>query len=225
MSDIEHLKPDQWEELKDIRLRALKESPDAFLATYEEEFGYFADRWQAEFDRGKWYVCVRDGQPTGLLGVTREPDTPHDECFLEYIWVSPDRRREHVASDMVSAVLDDLRITGVRTVYLWVLDGNDTAVGLYERLGFTRTGFIQPLPDRPERSEERMKLVLDGDRPPVEADGRLPVEREPRRGGGQHGGRRSDRPEGGDLGADGREQFGHVAGGRSVQGLGHDQHG
>ncbi|HUJ04980.1 MAG TPA: GNAT family N-acetyltransferase [Streptosporangiaceae bacterium] len=45
-----------------------------------------------------------------------------------------------MALTMVRSVLSDLRASGIRTVYLWVLDGNDPAVGLYVRLGFVSTG-------------------------------------------------------------------------------------
>ena len=103
-----------------------------------------------------------NGHPIGLLGVTRERDTPPHECFLEYIWVAPRHRRGRVALRMVGTVLDELRAAGVRTVYLWVLDGNVVAVRLYQRLGFVSTGLRQPIEGRPGRTEEQMRLVLDG---------------------------------------------------------------
>jgi hypothetical protein len=34
---------------------------------------------------------------------------------------------------MLNAVLDQLRAAGVRTAFLWVLDGNDVAVHLYKQ--------------------------------------------------------------------------------------------
>jgi hypothetical protein len=43
---------------------------------------------------------------------------------------------------------------------LWVLDGNDVAMRLYERVGFTRNNHRQPLEARPGRSEERLRLDL-----------------------------------------------------------------
>jgi len=162
MPDIKPLVPDEWERLKKIRLAALQESPDAFLSTYDKENAFSDKEWQAEFDRGIWHVCTRSGRLIGLVGVTRERETPSDERFLEYIWVAPGSRREHVALEMVGAVLDDLRVAGVRTVYLWVLDGNEVAVLLYQRLGFVSTGRRQPIEARPGRTEEQMKLVFGG---------------------------------------------------------------
>ncbi len=161
MSDIDRLTPDEWPRLRDIRLTALRESPHAFLATYEKERLYGQDEWLAEFDRGSWHVGLVESEPVSLLGVTREPDTPSDECFLEYIWVSPKYRRSRIAFEMLGSVIDGLRSSGVRTVFLWVLDGNDAAVHLYQQVGFVRTNHSQPLAARPGRSEERMRLILD----------------------------------------------------------------
>jgi ribosomal protein S18 acetylase RimI-like enzyme len=61
---------------------------------------------------------------------------------------------------MLTIILDRLQTSGVRTVFLWVLDGNDTAIRLYKRVGFVSTNHRQPLSADPERSEERMQLDL-----------------------------------------------------------------
>jgi ribosomal protein S18 acetylase RimI-like enzyme len=61
---------------------------------------------------------------------------------------------------LLRTVLDRLRDSGVRTVWLYILDGNNPAMRLYQRFGFQRTNEHQPLPDDPARSEERMWLRL-----------------------------------------------------------------
>jgi ribosomal protein S18 acetylase RimI-like enzyme len=160
MPDIRPLVPDEWFILRDIRLTALAESPDAFLSTYEREKVYVEDRWRAEFTRGDWNVGFLSGRPASLLGVTREPDTPADACYLEYLWVAPDCRRRHVALDMIAGVLDGLRARGMRTAFLWVLDGNEVAMNVYRRAGFMSTNHRQALAARPGRSEERLHLSL-----------------------------------------------------------------
>ena len=159
---MERLRPSQWQRLKEIRLAALLDSPGAFLATYEKESEYSEGQWRAEFRRGTWHVRMHDGRAVGLLGVTGEPGAADDERVLEYIWVSPGTRRSHIAIEMVTAVLAGLHATGVHTVYLWVLDGNEGAARLYERLGFVTTNIRQPVEGRPGCFEERMVLSLDG---------------------------------------------------------------
>lgn len=163
MLDIITLTRDQWAELRDIRLTALRDSPSAFLATYDREKEYGEERWRAEFIRGDWHIGLVDGEPVSLLGTTREPDTPAHQCYLEYLWISPGYRRSRIASWMLGTVLTRLRATGLRTAFLWVLDGNEAATQLYKRLGFVSSDLRQPLPGREDRSEERMQLDLRTD--------------------------------------------------------------
>ena len=164
MLDIKLLTPDDWRTLREIRLSALRESPDAFLATYQKESEYDERRWRTEFARGQWYVgMVKVGsadKQVGIAGITRELDTPADQCFLEYVWVAPEFRRQGVAFNMISEVLDSLKPSGVRTVFLWVLDGNSRVMRVFERLGFVRCNHRQPLKELPGRSEELMQLYL-----------------------------------------------------------------
>jgi ribosomal protein S18 acetylase RimI-like enzyme len=160
MPDIRLLVPDEWFILRDTRLTALSESPYAFLSTYERERAYGEGEWRAEFARGEWNAGFLEGRPASLLGVTRDPDTPADACYLEYLWVAPGCRRRHVALDMIASVLDRLRARGVRTAFLWVLDGNEVAMRVYRRAGFVSTNHRQPLAARPGRTEERLYLNL-----------------------------------------------------------------
>jgi RimJ/RimL family protein N-acetyltransferase len=51
----------------------------------------------------------------------------------------------------------------VTELYAWVLDGNDAARRVYQRLGFVFTGERQPLPTAPGRMEERLVLRIGRD--------------------------------------------------------------
>lgn len=157
---MKQLAPDEWLLLRKVRLSALEDSPRAFLSSYEEEDAYGEDRWQAEFARGEWSVGFVEGEPISLLGATREPDAPAHQRYLEYLWVSPRHRRSGIARAMISRAIERLRNAGVRTVFLWVLDGNDAAVHLYRSVGFVSTNHRQPLPEHPAGNEERMRLDL-----------------------------------------------------------------
>jgi ribosomal protein S18 acetylase RimI-like enzyme len=158
--DIKRLARDEWQALRDLRLTALADSPDAFLALYSDESKYTPSQWEAEFERGSWYICDDPHGSIGLIGATREPHTPWDECYLEFIWVSPGHRRSGIASDLVGHVLALLREAQCRTVHLWVLDGNVVATALYKKLGFVSSDERHALADRPGRSEERWLLAL-----------------------------------------------------------------
>ncbi len=161
MPDIKVLVPDEWRILRAIRLSALRESPHAFLSTYQQEKAFNEARWRAEFGRGVWHAGMERGRPVSLLGCTQEIDGPAHERYLEYLWVSPRWRNKGFAHEMLTVILENLRMSGVRTAFLWVMDGNELAVRLYKRVGFASSNDPQPLIARPGRSEERMQLDLD----------------------------------------------------------------
>lgn len=160
MEDFQRLAKEDWRRLRDIRLIALRESPDTFLSTYNKERKFSGGRWRAEFDRGVWTIGSIDGRGVCLLGATAEADTPPSARWLEYMWVDPDYRGQGIASRLVCHALDHLYETGVREVRLWVLDGNNRAASLYKNLGFEFNGKREPLKAKPGRSEEQMDLVL-----------------------------------------------------------------
>src|SRR6266566_2362799 len=160
MPDIRLLSQHEWRMLQDVRLSALQEAPHAFLSTYEREKSFCEDQWRAEFVRGDWRIGIREIRPISLLGATRGPDTPTDECYLEYMWVAPEYRRSGVAFSMLTYVLDRLRAAGMQTVFLWVLEGNEIAMRLVTRAGFVSSNYRQPLAAHPGRSEELMQLNI-----------------------------------------------------------------
>jgi ribosomal protein S18 acetylase RimI-like enzyme len=148
--------------LRRLRLDALRDSPDAFLHTLKQEESYGEADWAAEFTRGHWYAGFHRGTPVGLLGTTREDGMPSHECYLEFMWVHPDHRRTGMALRMLHEVLRRLRLAGVRTAFLWIMDSNSAAEALYKGIGFVGTGIVESLPDG--RTEAQLRLDLA--RPP-----------------------------------------------------------
>jgi RimJ/RimL family protein N-acetyltransferase len=151
---------EEWIVLRDMRLAALRESPGAFLSAHSDESVFEEQKWRAEFERGEWTIEIRNDKPIALVGVTREQSTPPDECYLEYMWVSPGFRRCGVATNLIKTVLRRLLNRGFVTIWLWVLDGNEPARHLYEKCGFTSTGLTQRPHRSPSRSEELMRLIF-----------------------------------------------------------------
>jgi ribosomal protein S18 acetylase RimI-like enzyme len=157
---VEVLAEKDWPRLRDIRLSALLDFPEGFLSSLDREATYPEQHWRQEFSRGEWNIMLAGDLDVGLLGVTRPSGMSSQECFLEYLWVAPGVRQRGVASKLLRTVLDRLRGSNVQTVWLYILDGNDRAMRLYQRFGFQSTDERQPLPDDPKRSEERMRLRL-----------------------------------------------------------------
>jgi ribosomal protein S18 acetylase RimI-like enzyme len=158
---LRHLGRDEWQVLMSVRLNALRESPLSFLAKYDQEKEYSPKRWQTEFDRGDWIVGELDGLHVCLTGVTQESGAPKDECYLEYVWVAQDLRRRGTALGILRHIIGELKESGVRTVFLCILDGNDRARLLFKKLDFITTNQRQELQsDSKGRYEERLSRDL-----------------------------------------------------------------
>jgi ribosomal protein S18 acetylase RimI-like enzyme len=155
------LNEDQWRTLQEVRLTALKESPRSFLSKYGIEVTFGEKQWRDEFSRGEWIIAGEEGKPPdALIGVTRSNDVPSTDRYLEYLWVSPKVRHSKVATNLIHVALKRLEASRVDTVWLWILDGNEPARELYNKLGFTTTGERhRPKADR-SLWEERMKHPL-----------------------------------------------------------------
>jgi ribosomal protein S18 acetylase RimI-like enzyme len=157
---VAKLTENEWPRLENIRLVALRDDPSSFLSSYELEVAYDEQRWREEFSRGEWNIMLAGDKEIGLLGVTREETMPAEECYLEYLWIAPDFRRTGMGSALLRTVLEDVRQAGVRTVWLYILNGNHGAMNFYQKFGFQSTNERQLLPGHPAGSEERMKLRL-----------------------------------------------------------------
>jgi RimJ/RimL family protein N-acetyltransferase len=159
---VKILTEDEWFMLRDVRLSALDDSPQSFLARYEVEAEYDEEKWRSEFVRGEWSIVLADNDKVvGLLGVTREHWMPPQDRDLEFVWIASRVRGRGVATMLLKTTLDRLPRAGVHTVWLWILDGNVEARRLYERFGFKSTNLRQPLPEQGKRCEERMRFSLD----------------------------------------------------------------
>ena len=158
---VEALAENEWSRLRDIRLSALRDDPSVFLSSHEREATYDEQRWRQEFSRGEWNILLAEDKEIGLLGVTREHSMSAHECYLEFLWVAPGFRRSGMGSKLLRTVLDRLTDAGVHTVWLYILNGNEDAMRLYQKFGFQSTNERQILPDHPAGSEERMKLLLN----------------------------------------------------------------
>jgi ribosomal protein S18 acetylase RimI-like enzyme len=136
-------RPDDWERVRDIRLRSLEDAPDAFGSTLEEEQAYGRPRWLSWIDGWEgatnvMYVAEADGAFVGVAVGSREEGAT--DAHLYAMWVEPRWRTRGVGSRLVREVLARARSWGSRWVILGVTENNDAAARFYEHLGFADTG-------------------------------------------------------------------------------------
>ena len=140
MAEIRRLSPDDWETLRDVRLRSLADAPGAFLSTLEREQTFEDAEWQRRAANGASFVASQDGRPVGIAIGLVDTDDPA-RCHLVGMWVEPAARGTGTAAALVDTVREWAAGTdGASVLVLGVMDGNEVARRLYVRLGFTPTG-------------------------------------------------------------------------------------
>ncbi|QHT55783.1 GNAT family N-acetyltransferase [Cellulomonas sp. H30R-01] len=153
---------DDWALVRDVRLRALRESPEVFGSSLAREESFRESHWRMRVRTGPTWVAVDEEQVgRGLVSMIQEPGSPVDDRHLVALWVAPESRRQGIAWSLLDAVRAAAVADGARTLSLWILDGNNAAGDLYVRAGFARTGERQPLPRDPSLVEERWVRELD----------------------------------------------------------------
>lgn len=136
---IRRIRPEDGPVLRDLRLRALADAPDAFGQPLEE-----AQRLpQREWDRNArqsshgasrtWLIAESESRTVGLVqGRKRRPRT----LLLFSMWVDPQDRRLGVGRDLIDSLEDWARGWHGSETILWVLAVNAPAIEFYRDLGF-----------------------------------------------------------------------------------------
>lgn len=94
---IRRFAPEEWCTYRDLRLRALAESPDAFGSTFAHERARPDAEWAARLDAGARspaeapLLAERDGEPVGLAWARLEEGAA-GVARLYQVWVAPEHR-------------------------------------------------------------------------------------------------------------------------------------
>jgi GNAT superfamily N-acetyltransferase len=158
--DIGVLTPMEWRQLRTARLRALQDSPEAFLSEYQREFGWSEREWLAMFDSSLWVIARGSGRIVGLARSSRNGAAPWQR-HVESVWVEPRFRRRGITRRLMEALIEHERRADVSELVIWVIEGNDRARRAWKRFGFRPTGERQLLPGGGGRGEERLLLRID----------------------------------------------------------------
>jgi GNAT superfamily N-acetyltransferase len=154
--DIKLLAPEEWHVLRTIRLRALLDSPRAFMSLYETEARWSEAQWRQRFASATWVVAIESGVVIGIAGLV--DGYASDGRHVEWTWVDPTHRHRGVFRALLKVLIDLEVGNGTCDIALWVLENNHGARLAYARLGFLPTGERQHLSD--DRYELRLRLQI-----------------------------------------------------------------
>ena len=147
MISLQLIDPANAAVFKDIRLRALQDSPTAFSAKYADEAKLTDSDWldraaQWSKDKSAAYLAIDSGAPVGIAAGILDGNNPLHANLMS-MWVAPTHRRLGIGRILVDAIISWARVHNVLHLHLMVTSNNDRAMQFYQRLGFTRTGRSQ----------------------------------------------------------------------------------
>jgi RimJ/RimL family protein N-acetyltransferase len=131
---VREVGPDDWVVWRLLRQRSLTEDPQAFAASVELWTGDQdrEENWRSRLaEPGVRFVAEHGAAPVGLVAM--RPNDDDDGQQLISMWVAPSARGHGVGRALVGRVIS---AAAGRPLWLRVLDGNETAIRLYQRCGF-----------------------------------------------------------------------------------------
>ena len=160
--EVRRIGIDEWEALRDLRLRALAEDPDAFGMTLDDGIRPIRDG-MARLDRlaqRGFFAAVADDGSFVAMAVGAPVDDRPGAAGLFGMWVAPEARRAGIGTALVGSVEDWARTAGYERVGLGVTMTNTSAIRLYERSGFVDLGERHPLREGSDLTIQIMAKTL-----------------------------------------------------------------
>ena len=145
---IRHLVPEDAAVYRTLRLRGLKEHPDAFTSSHveESEKPLAATERRLAPDSGDWvFGAFIANELAGLAGLSREPRAKNrHKASVFGMYVAREHGRRGVGAALLRQVIDAARSQpGIEQLVLTVTDTNVAARTLYENFGFRSFG-VEP---------------------------------------------------------------------------------
>lgn len=135
---------DEWALLKELRIRAVADAPDAFAQTSYEVQSEPQAYWQqlAEnlgLPHHEFFIAFVNEEPVGMAYGCLEADDRH-VAHVGSMWVAPTTRGKGIGKRLLETVVSWAAKQGATRLKLWVTAGNTPATQLYEASGFVPTG-------------------------------------------------------------------------------------
>jgi len=163
---IRAITADEWSLWRDLRLRALADSPDAFRPTFEEESVQPDEWWEdiigttAAHPRGGLWLADLEARPVGMA--FGRLDSDRHVLNVAAMWVAPGARGRGVGRRLLEVAMDWATESGATIAELWVTEGNEAAESLYRKAGFRSTGETDRLRPTSELTISKLSARLPG---------------------------------------------------------------
>jgi len=146
--EIVELNPDQWEVLRDMKIKSLGREPVAFE---DQEFGLkkYKERTEAVWreilqgkrTEGKEGISITilakvGDEYIGMVSVVANSNIS-DTATIHHMYVDKDYRGRGIGKKLLQGIIEKIKkVNGIKKVELTVVDTQEPAIGLYRGLGF-----------------------------------------------------------------------------------------
>ena len=149
----------EWSLYRDVRLRALAESPGSFTATLADEADRDEQFWRDRMTRSHRLLAERDSIPQGIVSLgSYEQEAAAGEVFGLY--VVPEARSTGVSWRLVEAAAALATEQAYLQLFYWVGTDNGRAVGFAQNFGFRITDYRRPSRSSDIDPSEEVAMVL-----------------------------------------------------------------
>ena len=143
--DVQACHVSDWKRLREIRLRALADAPDAFGSTWASEIHQPEQEWRRRLlkPHRATFIASLNTDDVGLAIIARIDEKT---AGLYSVWVATEARGLGTGDGLIRKCVAWARKSNFGRIVLDVGDGNTHAIRLYQRHGFERTGTKGALP-------------------------------------------------------------------------------
>jgi GNAT superfamily N-acetyltransferase len=153
-AEVRFATPDDLDLWREVRLRSLADTPDAFGSTLEREQAFTEEEWLARLSPPAVLVLDEAGHPVGLGGGFEHRT---GALLVVAMWLDPAWRGSGLSRRILDLVVDFARSHDLE-VELDVARNATAARAAYERYGFVPTGEESVLREGSALVTDRMVL-------------------------------------------------------------------
>ncbi|OGY91748.1 MAG: hypothetical protein A3B31_01760 [Candidatus Komeilibacteria bacterium RIFCSPLOWO2_01_FULL_53_11] len=174
--EIVELNPDDWKQLRDLKLASLTEEPVAFEDTQEgkEKYESRSEQEWRDILAGKMsggregetaMVFAKDADVlVGMVSAIIQADQNAEakEALIQHMYVRQDRRGTGIGRQLFSGLVEKLRSRGdLAKLKLEVVESQLPAIKLYKSHGFTEVGRKKDAINRGGKILDEIEMELD----------------------------------------------------------------
>ncbi len=159
MISIKKISADDWRSLRELRLKAVVDSPEAFGDSIEVIENRSEEYWINGINSSDVFISQAIDKWVGMIIFKQDSD---GVWSIKSLWVEPDYRKQGIGKMLMEKAIESAKENHVSLIELGVNTESESAINLYKSLGFeiVRTIHDETMADGSLGSLYTMRLIL-----------------------------------------------------------------